>query len=85
MVTMNSQVGTAAELESANLDLLSHIKPTSSCRCYQQAEFPLLGPLLIVNSHMFVCPSQTAYTIPILAFAFVCHPEVLPVYTELLK
>uniref|UniRef100_A0A8C5EHR4 Sodium-coupled neutral amino acid transporter 3-like n=1 Tax=Gouania willdenowi TaxID=441366 RepID=A0A8C5EHR4_GOUWI len=34
----------------------------------------------------FVClclSSQTAYTIPILAFAFVCHPEVLPIYTEL--
>uniref|UniRef100_A0A6Q2YPU7 Amino acid transporter transmembrane domain-containing protein n=1 Tax=Esox lucius TaxID=8010 RepID=A0A6Q2YPU7_ESOLU len=28
---------------------------------------------------------QTAYTIPILAFAFVCHPEVLPIYTELKK
>uniref|UniRef100_A0AAQ5Z7H2 Amino acid transporter transmembrane domain-containing protein n=1 Tax=Amphiprion ocellaris TaxID=80972 RepID=A0AAQ5Z7H2_AMPOC len=27
--------------------------------------------------------SLTAYTIPILAFAFVCHPEVLPIYTEL--
>uniref|UniRef100_A0A8C5EBC2 Sodium-coupled neutral amino acid transporter 3-like n=1 Tax=Gouania willdenowi TaxID=441366 RepID=A0A8C5EBC2_GOUWI len=26
---------------------------------------------------------QQAYTIPILAFAFVCHPEVLPIYTEL--
>uniref|UniRef100_A0A671N290 Sodium-coupled neutral amino acid transporter 3-like n=1 Tax=Sinocyclocheilus anshuiensis TaxID=1608454 RepID=A0A671N290_9TELE len=26
---------------------------------------------------------QTAYTVPILAFAFVCHPEVLPIYTEL--
>uniref|UniRef100_A0A8C1PMG0 Solute carrier family 38 member 3b n=1 Tax=Cyprinus carpio TaxID=7962 RepID=A0A8C1PMG0_CYPCA len=26
---------------------------------------------------------KTAYTIPILAFAFVCHPEVLPIYTEL--
>ncbi|XP_034731730.1 sodium-coupled neutral amino acid transporter 5b [Etheostoma cragini] len=26
---------------------------------------------------------ETAYTIPILAFAFVCHPEVLPIYTEL--
>uniref|UniRef100_A0A7N8XR61 Sodium-coupled neutral amino acid transporter 3-like n=1 Tax=Mastacembelus armatus TaxID=205130 RepID=A0A7N8XR61_9TELE len=30
-----------------------------------------------------VSPSLTAYTIPILAFAFVCHPEVLPIYTEL--
>ena len=28
-------------------------------------------------------PPQTAYTVPILAFAFVCHPEVLPIYSEL--
>uniref|UniRef100_A0A6Q2ZJH8 Amino acid transporter transmembrane domain-containing protein n=1 Tax=Esox lucius TaxID=8010 RepID=A0A6Q2ZJH8_ESOLU len=27
--------------------------------------------------------SGTAYTVPILAFAFVCHPEVLPIYSEL--
>ncbi|CAO2601149.1 Sodium-coupled neutral amino acid transporter 4 [Lemmus lemmus] len=27
--------------------------------------------------------SPTAYAIPILAFAFVCHPEVLPIYSEL--
>ncbi|KAA8593368.1 sodium-coupled neutral amino acid transporter 3 isoform X1 [Etheostoma spectabile] len=32
---------------------------------------------------LFTVNSQTAYTIPILAFAFVCHPEVLPIYTEL--
>uniref|UniRef100_A0A8C8DND6 Solute carrier family 38 member 3b n=1 Tax=Oryzias sinensis TaxID=183150 RepID=A0A8C8DND6_9TELE len=32
---------------------------------------------------MITLNSQTAYTIPILAFAFVCHPEVLPIYTEL--
>ncbi|XP_030049814.1 sodium-coupled neutral amino acid transporter 5 [Microcaecilia unicolor] len=32
---------------------------------------------------IFTINSQTAYTIPILAFAFVCHPEVLPIYTEL--
>ncbi|XP_015196222.1 sodium-coupled neutral amino acid transporter 5b [Lepisosteus oculatus] len=31
----------------------------------------------------FTVNQQTAYTIPILAFAFVCHPEVLPIYTEL--
>uniref|UniRef100_A0A671TAV9 Sodium-coupled neutral amino acid transporter 4-like n=1 Tax=Sinocyclocheilus anshuiensis TaxID=1608454 RepID=A0A671TAV9_9TELE len=30
-----------------------------------------------------VCVFQTAYTVPILAFAFVCHPEVLPIYSEL--
>ncbi|MGH0129449.1 UNVERIFIED_CONTAM: hypothetical protein FKN15_018500 [Acipenser sinensis] len=31
----------------------------------------------------FVFNSQTAYTVPILAFAFVCHPEVLPIFSEL--
>lgn len=32
---------------------------------------------------LFTINQQTAYTVPILAFAFVCHPEVLPIYTEL--
>ncbi|XP_077185573.1 sodium-coupled neutral amino acid transporter 5 [Paroedura picta] len=32
---------------------------------------------------IFTGSSETAYAIPILAFAFVCHPEVLPIYTEL--
>ncbi|KAM9828593.1 sodium-coupled neutral amino acid transporter 3-like [Syngnathus typhle] len=31
----------------------------------------------------FTINQETAYAIPILAFAFVCHPEVLPIYTEL--
>ncbi|KAK2504998.1 hypothetical protein MC885_004467 [Smutsia gigantea] len=31
----------------------------------------------------FTLNTQTAYTVPIMAFAFVCHPEVLPIYTEL--
>ncbi|XP_056312236.1 sodium-coupled neutral amino acid transporter 4 [Danio aesculapii] len=31
----------------------------------------------------FIFNSQTVYTVPILAFAFVCHPEVLPIYSEL--
>uniref|UniRef100_A0A674MEL3 Solute carrier family 38 member 5 n=1 Tax=Takifugu rubripes TaxID=31033 RepID=A0A674MEL3_TAKRU len=35
------------------------------------------------DAKMATVNSQTAYTIPILAFAFVCHPEVLPIYTEL--
>lgn len=37
----------------------------------------------ICSSDLFMLNSQTAYTIPIMAFAFVCHPEVLPIYTEL--
>ncbi|KAJ8259152.1 hypothetical protein COCON_G00181640 [Conger conger] len=35
------------------------------------------------EAKLFTINQQTAYTIPILAFAFVCHPEVLPIYTEL--
>ncbi|XP_051914069.1 sodium-coupled neutral amino acid transporter 3-like [Hippocampus zosterae] len=35
------------------------------------------------HAKLLTINSQTAYTIPILAFAFVCHPEVLPIYTEL--
>uniref|UniRef100_A0A8C1PDI8 Solute carrier family 38 member 5b n=1 Tax=Cyprinus carpio TaxID=7962 RepID=A0A8C1PDI8_CYPCA len=36
-----------------------------------------------LSSKYFTINQQTAYTVPILAFAFVCHPEVLPIYTEL--
>ncbi|XP_071756707.1 sodium-coupled neutral amino acid transporter 5b [Centroberyx gerrardi] len=35
------------------------------------------------QAKFFTINQETAYTIPILAFAFVCHPEVLPIYTEL--
>ncbi|KAK1166840.1 sodium-coupled neutral amino acid transporter 2-like [Acipenser oxyrinchus oxyrinchus] len=31
----------------------------------------------------FVWNSQTVYAVPILTFAFVCHPAVLPIYEEL--
>ncbi|XP_068602832.1 sodium-coupled neutral amino acid transporter 5b [Brachionichthys hirsutus] len=31
----------------------------------------------------FTINQETAYSIPILVFAFVCHPEVFPIYTEL--
>ncbi|KAM9185883.1 sodium-coupled neutral amino acid transporter 3 isoform 3-T4 [Dugong dugon] len=31
----------------------------------------------------FTLNTQTAYTVPIMAFAFVCHPEVLPIFMEL--
>uniref|UniRef100_A0A672SER0 Solute carrier family 38 member 3 n=1 Tax=Sinocyclocheilus grahami TaxID=75366 RepID=A0A672SER0_SINGR len=45
------------------------------------------GHVMVDDSYcspqMFTVNTHTAYTIPILAFAFVCHPEVLPIYTEL--
>ncbi|XP_036388818.1 sodium-coupled neutral amino acid transporter 5b isoform X2 [Megalops cyprinoides] len=59
-------------------------------------KFNILCPLETFGNHtinssieedcegkLFTINQQTAYTIPILAFAFVCHPEVLPIYTEL--
>uniref|UniRef100_A0A8V5G0M8 Uncharacterized protein n=1 Tax=Melopsittacus undulatus TaxID=13146 RepID=A0A8V5G0M8_MELUD len=53
------------------------------------AEHPCADGLVVVApTSLASMPSspllmQTAYTIPIMAFAFVCHPEVLPIYTEL--
>ncbi|XP_066212281.1 sodium-coupled neutral amino acid transporter 5 [Saccopteryx leptura] len=37
------------------------------------------------EAQMFTVDSQMFYTVPIMAFAFVCHPEVLPIYTELCR
>uniref|UniRef100_A0A8D3DE54 Solute carrier family 38 member 5a n=1 Tax=Scophthalmus maximus TaxID=52904 RepID=A0A8D3DE54_SCOMX len=56
-----------------------------------RTERVLSTALLIIRKQSAECHSptfavfglQTSYTIPILAFAFVCHPEVLPIYTEL--
>ncbi|XP_015730145.1 sodium-coupled neutral amino acid transporter 3 [Coturnix japonica] len=44
---------------------------------------PLPPEVEACTPNFFTLNSQTAYTIPIMAFAFVCHPEVLPIYTEL--
>ncbi|KAM5128722.1 LOW QUALITY PROTEIN: sodium-coupled neutral amino acid transporter 5 [Callospermophilus lateralis] len=35
------------------------------------------------EAQMFIVDSQVSVWVPIMAFAFVCHPEVLPIYTEL--
>uniref|UniRef100_A0A8D3C1C4 Solute carrier family 38 member 5a n=1 Tax=Scophthalmus maximus TaxID=52904 RepID=A0A8D3C1C4_SCOMX len=59
--------------------------------CEHRTERVLSTALLIIRKQSAECHSptfavfglQTSYTIPILAFAFVCHPEVLPIYTEL--
>uniref|UniRef100_A0A2K5RP36 Solute carrier family 38 member 5 n=1 Tax=Cebus imitator TaxID=2715852 RepID=A0A2K5RP36_CEBIM len=52
-----------------------------------ESEAPVGLPNQGLNSsceaQMFTVDSQMSYTVPIMAFAFVCHPEVLPIYTEL--
>ncbi|XP_023693116.1 sodium-coupled neutral amino acid transporter 3-like isoform X2 [Paramormyrops kingsleyae] len=39
----------------------------------------------VCEAKLITYNSRTAYAIPIVAFAFVCHPEVLPIYMELRK
>lgn len=74
MFTMNSQVGSRGEDPVRLPGLVS--------RPYTRHSVPASGRSA---NHTLLCFLQTAYTIPILAFAFVCHPEVLPIYTELRK
>uniref|UniRef100_A0A4W5MG75 Solute carrier family 38 member 4 n=1 Tax=Hucho hucho TaxID=62062 RepID=A0A4W5MG75_9TELE len=38
---------------------------------------------LVFHPQSLLLSFQTAYTVPILAFSFVCHPEILPIYSEL--
>uniref|UniRef100_A0A3B3VMG2 Sodium-coupled neutral amino acid symporter 2 n=1 Tax=Poecilia latipinna TaxID=48699 RepID=A0A3B3VMG2_9TELE len=45
---------------------------------------PDTGNETIITSNLCIFPSlQTVYAIPILTFAFVCHPTILPMYDEL--
>ena len=37
----------------------------------------------IESDHRGVLVFQTVYAVPILTFAFVCHPAILPMYEEL--
>uniref|UniRef100_A0A4W4GA38 Amino acid transporter transmembrane domain-containing protein n=1 Tax=Electrophorus electricus TaxID=8005 RepID=A0A4W4GA38_ELEEL len=43
------------------------------------------GVSLLCMVFFLISVSLAIYSIPIVAFAFVCHPEVLPIYTELRK
>uniref|UniRef100_A0A4W4GAG0 Amino acid transporter transmembrane domain-containing protein n=1 Tax=Electrophorus electricus TaxID=8005 RepID=A0A4W4GAG0_ELEEL len=64
------------------------------CPSHNDSDFiPRFIPVMI-SSHtahdcreakMFTLTPEAIYSIPIVAFAFVCHPEVLPIYTELRK
>uniref|UniRef100_A0A4W5JDS2 Solute carrier family 38 member 4 n=1 Tax=Hucho hucho TaxID=62062 RepID=A0A4W5JDS2_9TELE len=55
------------------------IKPNISAVscCCECVSGPVFHPQSLLLSF------QTAYTVPILAFSFVCHPEILPIYSEL--
>ncbi|XP_036127482.1 sodium-coupled neutral amino acid transporter 5 isoform X2 [Molossus molossus] len=48
-------------------------------------DLPIQGLNRSCEAQMFTVDSQMFYTVPIMAFAFVCHPEVLPIYTELCR
>ncbi|XP_004760650.1 sodium-coupled neutral amino acid transporter 3 isoform X2 [Mustela putorius furo] len=61
---------------TGNFSLVEVTKEEASLQAETQTE-------ALCTPSYFTLNSQTAYTIPIMAFAFVCHPEVLPIYTEL--
>lgn len=45
--------------------------------------FTPLGEILLLNLLSEILSEQTVYALPTIAFAFVCHPSVLPIYSEL--
>ncbi|XP_076862951.1 sodium-coupled neutral amino acid transporter 4 [Brachyhypopomus gauderio] len=61
----------------------THLDPHAPAAAAHISEVPYEDYEDMCTPKYFVFNSQTAYTIPILAFAFVCHPEVLPIYSEL--
>ncbi|XP_024431542.1 sodium-coupled neutral amino acid transporter 4 [Desmodus rotundus] len=70
--------------------MMDYTHPNPTGLDEHQAESSLHGSGVEYEAHSdkcqpkyFVFNSRTAYAIPILAFAFVCHPEVLPIYSEL--
>ncbi|CAH2312540.1 sodium-coupled neutral amino acid transporter 3 [Pelobates cultripes] len=70
--------------DSFNQTLLENMTMVPSGFAYQNGHADVVESATEqCGPKMFTLNSQTAYTIPIMAFAFVCHPEVLPIYTEL--
>ncbi|XP_051818814.1 sodium-coupled neutral amino acid transporter 4 [Antechinus flavipes] len=65
--------GNFAELDEKQVKDFLHRRDVD----YEEQSFDKCQP------KYFAFNSRTAYAIPILAFAFVCHPEVLPIYSEL--
>uniref|UniRef100_A0A8C1SKX7 Solute carrier family 38 member 6 n=1 Tax=Cyprinus carpio TaxID=7962 RepID=A0A8C1SKX7_CYPCA len=57
--------------------------------CFRSLSLPLpLFPILRLNTsectpQMFVISSKSAYAVPTMAFSFLCHTAVLPIYCEL--
>lgn len=67
-----------------NGTMLGNLSIYDSSVVYQNGHTPAVESVeSICTPGMFTINTHTAYTIPIMAFAFVCHPEVLPIYTEL--
>uniref|UniRef100_A0AAQ5YHJ7 Sodium-coupled neutral amino acid symporter 2 n=1 Tax=Amphiprion ocellaris TaxID=80972 RepID=A0AAQ5YHJ7_AMPOC len=67
----------------------SNCKPKSCPPIFQviikkfQIPCPLPAALDSINSSLPDPNSSTVYAVPILTFAFVCHPAILPMYEEL--
>ncbi|XP_051885896.1 sodium-coupled neutral amino acid symporter 2-like [Pristis pectinata] len=75
------------ELGNATLNLTIMMTATSAYEAVASVSEPSLVHNVtdenICKPQYFVFNSQTVYAVPILTFAFVCHPAVLPIYEEL--
>ncbi|XP_059833480.1 sodium-coupled neutral amino acid symporter 2 [Hypanus sabinus] len=75
------------ELGNATLNLTIMMTATSAYEAVASVSEPSLAHNTtdenICKPQYFVFNSQTVYAVPILTFAFVCHPAVLPIYEEL--
>uniref|UniRef100_A0A674BET9 Solute carrier family 38 member 5 n=1 Tax=Salmo trutta TaxID=8032 RepID=A0A674BET9_SALTR len=82
--------GQPGKVLAGSIITMHNIGAMSSYLFIVKSELPLVMQAFLVRqclTKQSVGPSlsvlEETYTIPILAFAFVCHPEVLPIYTEL--
>uniref|UniRef100_A0A4W5JSL6 Solute carrier family 38 member 4 n=1 Tax=Hucho hucho TaxID=62062 RepID=A0A4W5JSL6_9TELE len=74
-----------------NLGYLGYTSGFSlSCMVFFLGVFSIFSPCCcecvsgpVFHPQSLLLSFQTAYTVPILAFSFVCHPEILPIYSEL--
>lgn len=93
LFTVDSQVGTQAgrSLYHTGLSCLIptfhffFIRVLGFGGCVMCPTSKVMGTTLgVLILYSWTIP-QMSYTVPIMAFAFVCHPEVLPIYTELCR
>ncbi|XP_074554306.1 sodium-coupled neutral amino acid transporter 4 [Halichoeres trimaculatus] len=84
MSGLHHSLNSSAQMDFSRADVTSAVLSTSDAHHSTGVHVePHPDDEEMCTPKYFVFNSQTAYTVPILAFAFVCHPEILPIYSEL--